>query len=1638
MANLNFLGNFANGFMTSWLARQNLEMNRQYYQTLNGYYTYLMRMNQFDPHTQMFWNSKDKKFNSPVPETESQSTFNRGYNAPQAGAADTGKYRAAYINAGMTPAGADAMIGNFGQETSYGTNTAGDIDPKTGQPTSFGGFQWHDDPSKNLTRGSEFMNWASRNKLDPKDPMTSIQYSIVELKGGYPELWKQLTTSNDTDGLTKLVMDKYEAPAPATAHLDTRIQDARKSGDGPVNIGGPGATPQTPIPPAPKITPTQTNAPQAALPGVGGSPSMVASNASPAYQPNWKLNPPLVVNPKSQPTPQSNVSPASPALPPPPLPPRPEQPPQPQQQAPDVTQGLATQNAATQSQSGQLLAGSLQGDQQYFARGGVVHLDNGGDPGGDSATGVGTDGPGGTSTTGSFGFGNQGFGNVGEAPGGVGANQGAPAGTSSVGTGNFGNMGGDTGVGPSGGYGVSAADSPGTGSAGGVSVGGMVGPAGSNNGVSGGQYGGTPGPSAYGNTTNAYGSNVSAPGGGFGNSVTALNSQNQVALNEAAGLYGSVAAMMNAALAHAESSVNTGQRGGTKGGVGGGGQSFGMGQFGNTISPGGIYGTSNANMGYPSAGPGHIGPGAVATAPFGQTGLAGTPAPAQAPTQAASPYGVAPSHPGVTNTSVAAMNAPHNVTVHAIGSGLSGGSGDTGGSTGGGYAHGPAVSPAGPPTPSGGRYASGGTVHKFYGGGGAYGGGGYGGGEFTSSGSVSPSYTADVPGPYYQGGWAGYQSGNLIGSALAANPALAPPAGTSMYAGDPNDPGYTYASAALGYGAAPASTPSYNSPAAPTQAPYTAPSSASLFLPALPTPATAQTAVNPSSIRYTAPTATTGLVPPPTTNSTVKNNTGLSSNANNSAAPKTQAYGTYNIGQQDQLISAENALSSAQGFDDGGTVSGSVAGMPPGIGGQAPIPPIYYNPATYAAAGAPVGRGVSATSAPSYVAAPVPTFARGGVVGLDAGGDPSQGMYDPAMMSAPTDDQTQQTDYQSAQGAVPAIPNEVAFNTSVQPFHRPIEMGRGPMGFPHAGGGGGAARMPRAPMPRSSGRGAIPQGEVGNPTEGLEEVTPQSNSSIGGGPPPGAPPWAPQVMDENGNWSHGLMGAVISGLHTLAQATGLTGPQGALQTDPMVQYERSNMVSGKSSMSDENMQKIYQRVDPGKSMDTVMRNLAGLEAVYNELHLQGEDDKAGQVAAAMLNYSKDMSSKYGTEAVKRWYHGDMDGVIDNLQKAEGWVPDGKKVLPTMNPDGSAHVVQSNLANVKEWETDVAPQELLRAAIGAQNGSLYWQRLEEAAYKHNPAYKTEMDEKTRQRKMQEVNAGIAQMQGVPLPGGQGGQPGQPPAPQQVRPAITPAVNTAPTGAAQASTPPVQPGNAGTPSPGDSNAAQGAIPPRMPQLGGDPDVNNELLRFHGQQQSEYNTQQREQETNAARLQEEQFRDITARRAEAWKQRSADTRDKAANRRAAQAPMGDKELQEVMGQADEVVKAAPPAIGRMIRGTQAFNRHMDPATISDTLQGLATGSVGYDQGKIKPIDDEWGTRYVVPFSRKDGSGGNITLSEPNFNYIRSARAAASQAGQPKQAPPAIPQPSMSQRFRAPTPPQVYQPIPGRPTQLRPALPQ
>ena len=391
-------------------------------------------------------------------------------------------------------------------------------------------------------------------------------------------------------------------------------------------------------------------------------------------------------------------------------------------------------------------------------------------------------------------------------------------------------------------------------------------------------------------------------------------------------------------------------------------------------------------------------------------------------------------------------------------------------------------------------------------------------------------------------------------------------------------------------------------------------------------------------------------------------------------------------------------------YDDGGGVSPAPAGMLPGLGGGQSIPPIYYNPATYAGAGAPVGKGVTNTSAPTYVAGAIPTLpvAKGGIVRYADGG----GVGDEDMVDASGD--VGDDDYAQAGG----MGSQYAMNAD------PVASAR-------------------------SGVEPSAAGYISSPPEQAQQQQQQP------GPPPGAPAWTPQVNDGQGNPSRGLIGAIAGGLHFLGGGTGLGGSQqGALASDPGVQTARQNFASGRQldgqplPTKDEYMHDIPEAIG-ADGLHEGLKHLASMEAIHNFYLYRGETEKADQMTAAMMQVSVGLARDFGKEAVSRYYNGDLKGAVDAMNNSKDVIADGTIVKATVNPDGkSVSVAGKNLNGEDLWRQVVAPQAILGAALHTADGSLPWHMYEITAAKYDQRSHDMIAARTQAGQTDQANAEIA--------------------------------------------------------------------------------------------------------------------------------------------------------------------------------------------------------------------------------------------------------------------------------------------------------
>ena len=371
-------------------------------------------------------------------------------------------------------------------------------------------------------------------------------------------------------------------------------------------------------------------------------------------------------------------------------------------------------------------------------------------------------------------------------------------------------------------------------------------------------------------------------------------------------------------------------------------------------------------------------------------------------------------------------------------------------------------------------------------------------------------------------------------------------------------------------------------------------------------------------------------------------------------------------------------------YDDGGGVSPSAAGMPPGLGGQQAIPPIYYNPATYAGAGAPVGKGITQNSATTFNAGAIPSLpmARGGVVGYDDGG----GVGDDTLNAMTTMDIADARDEASSPTPAAAPAPTTTYNSVGEPTS---DVDPNEFLQPPAASGGGAAKV--------------------NP------------------PPPD--PTAAEIHDGNGNPSKGLIAAIGDGLHWLGDHLGLVGGAQAapLASNAQTQTNRQNHVNyGPNSatyMTPKDAEELNDQADPNHELSSAYRNIAGLEAGYKFALSQGDSQTAGRLAASILHYSVITSQNLSAKAQDALYKGDLQKSVDYVNQASDAVPDGRLVHMTLNPDGkTVTVTGSNLSGEALWQKQGSAAAVLeRATSMGRDGRLQWNALESQAAKYDSTF-----------------------------------------------------------------------------------------------------------------------------------------------------------------------------------------------------------------------------------------------------------------------------------------------------------------------------
>lgn len=141
------------------------------------------------------------------------------------------------VQAGMSPTGAFAMMGNMQAESAMRANNAQDgmtkktdaeytaaVDNGTypyfvNDAVGYGLCQW-----TYHTRKAELLSFAKSRGVSIGDESMQVAFAIKELKRDYAKLWKYLTTTTDLQKATSRICKEFERPA--VNNITTRYKNA--------------------------------------------------------------------------------------------------------------------------------------------------------------------------------------------------------------------------------------------------------------------------------------------------------------------------------------------------------------------------------------------------------------------------------------------------------------------------------------------------------------------------------------------------------------------------------------------------------------------------------------------------------------------------------------------------------------------------------------------------------------------------------------------------------------------------------------------------------------------------------------------------------------------------------------------------------------------------------------------------------------------------------------------------------------------------------------------------------------------------------------------------------------------------------------------------------------------------------------------------------------------------------------------------------------------------------------------------------------------------------------------------------------------------------------------------------------------
>ena len=140
-------------------------------------------------------------------------------------------------------------------------------------------------------------------------------------------------------------------------------------------------------------------------------------------------------------------------------------------------------------------------------------------------------------------------------------------------------------------------------------------------------------------------------------------------------------------------------------------------------------------------------------------------------------------------------------------------------------------------------------------------------------------------------------------------------------------------------------------------------------------------------------------------------------------------------------------------------------------------------------------------------------------------------------------------------------------------------------------------------------------------------------------------------------------------------------------------------------------------IDPENKLGPAVRELAQIKAIYDYNLRRGDIQAAERSAASLIIRASHHSAQFGAEAERLIRRGDFKQGAELLRKSYDHVPDGRSGEVEVDDTGHGMLVLKDAKGEVVARNPFGPQQMLMAATGLRNGSLFWQELTGAAHRY---------------------------------------------------------------------------------------------------------------------------------------------------------------------------------------------------------------------------------------------------------------------------------------------------------------------------------